>query len=63
MKSWIMAGKKIILPNRTYYKHDVNTSWAASAAHYCTILTDRSQGVTHDAREHYLTELTSEFWL
>ena len=30
---------------------------------HCTILTDRSQGVTHDACEHYLTEFTSEFWL
>jgi len=27
---------------------------------YCTISTKRSQGVTRDAREHYLAEFTTE---
>ena len=29
---------------------------------YCTITTLGSQGVTRDAREHYLTVFTGEIW-
>jgi len=29
---------------------------------YCTISTECSQGVTRDAREHYLTVFTGEIW-
>ena len=30
---------------------------------YCTISTKCSQGVTHDAREHYQTQFTSKIWV